>query len=90
MAISVETLPLERCHQARVVALSVAHCSAMASLLRASRQDEHASNVEAAITVTLSLVANQVGRETMAEAIDWARNELDVEIELPDLRALAN
>lgn len=90
MALSTETLPLNKSHQARVVALSVAHCSAMASLLRASHHDEHAANVEAAISITLSLVANQIGRETMASAIDWARNELDTDIELPDLRAFTN
>lgn len=80
----------DEAQQARVVALSLAHCSTMVTLLRASRQEELASGVEAAIGATLGLVAKELGRETLAKAMDWAREELHAEIELPDLRAYNN
>lgn len=76
--------------QARVVALSLAHCSSMAKLLRANRQEELAAGVEAAIGATMGLVAAELGRETLAKAINWARQELHAEIELPDLSVYNN
>ena len=90
LTILMDTPPNDEAQQARVVALSLAHCTAMVTLLRASNEENHAANVEAAIGVTMGLVANELGRETLANAIDWARRELRADIALPDLRSFQN
>ena len=67
---------------------AVAQCASMAALLRANRRDQQAANVEDAIRVTLALLVNEFGRETLSQAIDWAKLQLEVDIELPDLMVL--
>jgi hypothetical protein len=95
LAIQTDSVPgdssvKDEAQQARVVALSLAHCTSIVTLLRASRQEELAAGVEAAIGATMGLVANELGRETLTKAMDWARGELHADIELPDLRAYHN
>jgi hypothetical protein len=75
----------ERTHQARVVALSLAQCTAMVNLLRAHHQDEHAENIEAAMSVIVNLVSDTLGKDALAEAMDWVCEEIDDGAELPDL-----
>jgi hypothetical protein len=75
----------ERTHQARVVALSLAQCTAMVNLLRSHHQDEHAENVEAAMSVIVNLVADTLGKDALAEAMDWVCEEIDDGAELPEL-----
>ncbi len=62
----------DKAYQARVAALSIAQCTTAVNLLRAHAQDVHAENMEAAINVVVSLVAKELGRETLAQAMSWA------------------
>ena len=63
-------------YQARVAALSLAQCNAVVTLLRAHGQNEHAKNMEAAISVVVSIVSSELGRETLASAMNWASDEI--------------
>jgi len=63
-------------YQARVAALSLAQCNTVVTLLRAHGQTEHAEQMEAAISVVVSIVSNELGRETLAQAMSWASNEI--------------
>jgi hypothetical protein len=66
----------DKTYQARVAALSLAQCNTVVTLLRAHGQDEQASNMEAAISVVVSIVSNELGRETLASAMSWASDEI--------------
>jgi hypothetical protein len=63
-------------YQARVAALSLAQCNTVVTLLRAHGQTEHADQMEAAISVVVSIVSNELGRDTLARAMSWASNEI--------------
>ncbi len=63
-------------HQARVAALSLAQCATAVTLLRAHGENEHANSMEAAISVVVSIVSNQLGSDTVAQAMSWASAEL--------------
>jgi hypothetical protein len=75
----------EKTHQARVVALSLAQCTAMVNLLRAHHQNDHAENIEAAMSVIVNLVSDTLGKDTLSQAMDWVCEEIDDGAELPDL-----
>ncbi len=76
----------DKAYQARVAALSIAQCTTVVNLLRARGQDAHANNVEAAMNVVVSLVANELGRETLAQAMSWVSDELGDSTELSQLK----
>ncbi len=66
----------DKTHQARVIALSLAQCATAVTLLRAHGQDEHADSMEAAISMLVSIVSDQLGRDTVEQAMRWASNEV--------------
>ncbi len=75
----------DKTYQARVAALSLAQCTTVVTLLRAHGQDEHADSMESAIDVVVSIVSNELGRDRLADAIDWASEELGSGSSLSDL-----
>ena len=77
----------DKTYQARVAALSLAQCNTVVTLLRAHGQTEQADNMEAAISVVVSIVSNELGRETLASAMSWASNEIGDGNTLSDLMA---
>ena len=66
----------DKIYQARVAALSLAQCNTVVTLLRAHGEDEQADNMESAISVVVSIVSNELGKETLANAISWASDEI--------------
>ncbi len=66
----------DKTYQARVAALALAQCNTAVTLLRAHGQDEHADSMEAAISVVVSIVSSELGRETLASAMSWASDEI--------------
>lgn len=72
-------------HQARVAALSLAQCATAVTLLRAHGENEHANSMEAAISMVVSIVSNQLGRDTVAQAMRWASDELGSDADLSGL-----
>ena len=75
----------DKTYQARVAALSLAQCNTVVNLLRAHGQREQADNMEAAISVVVSIVSNELGRETLASAMSWASEEIGNGNNLSDL-----
>ncbi len=75
----------DKAYQARVAALSIAQCTTAVNLLRAHGQGEHAENMEAAISVVVSLISKELGRGTLAQAMSWASDELGGSAELSQL-----
>ncbi len=65
----------DKTYQARIAALSIIQCTTFVNYLRAHNQNEHAENVETAIGVVTALFSDEVGRETLAQAIKWASDE---------------
>ncbi len=66
---------MDKTYQARVAALSIAQCATTVNLLRAHRQDEHADNVEAAISMVIAIISNELGRDTLSRAMKWASDK---------------
>jgi hypothetical protein len=66
----------DKTYQARVAALSLAQCNTVVTLLRAHGQEKQADNMEAAISVVISIVSNELGRDTLASAMSWASEEI--------------
>lgn len=64
-------------HQARVAALSLAQCATTVTLLRANGENQHADNMEAAISAAVTIVSDQLGRDTLEQAMRWASEKLD-------------
>ena len=62
-------------YQARIAALSIIQCTTVVKFLRAHDQNEHAENVEAAIGVVAAIFSVELGRETLAQAIEWASDK---------------
>ncbi len=62
-------------YQARVAALSIAQCATVANFLRARDQDEHAENVEAAINAVIAIISDELGRDTLAQAMEWVSDQ---------------
>ena len=75
----------DKIYQARVAALSLSQCTTVVNLLRAHRQGDHADNMETAINVVASLISNEIGRDTLAQAMSWASNELGGSADLSQL-----
>jgi hypothetical protein len=75
----------DKTYQARVAALSLAQCTTVVNLLRAHEQDVHAENMEAAISVVASLISNELGRDTLAQAMSWVSDEVGGSSELSQI-----
>jgi len=69
-----ERLAKDQTYHARVAALSMAHGAALVKLLRAHGRDVHAANVEAALHDLDAIVAREVGRLALGEAMSWVAN----------------
>jgi hypothetical protein len=72
----------DQTYQARVAALSIVQSMTVVNLLRAHGQDEHAENVEAAISTVVAIVSNALGRDTLSQAMRWASDKTGTDIEL--------
>ncbi len=66
----------DRQHDARVAALWILHGGTCVKLLRAHGREGHAQSFAAALDEVAAIVADQVGRETLTEAMDWASDQL--------------
>ncbi len=66
---------MDETYQARISALSIAQCATTVNLLRAHGQDEHADNVEAAISMVIAIISNELGRDTLSRAMKWASDK---------------
>lgn len=66
----------DRDHQARVAALSMAHCTAVANLLRAHGKHAHAESLEESLREASRIVSEAVGAETMAAAKRWVTGQI--------------
>ncbi len=75
----------DKTYQARVAALSLSQCTTVVNLLRAHQQEVHAENMEAAINVVASLISNELGRDTLAQAMSWVSDELGGSSELSQI-----
>lgn len=64
-------------YHARVTAVSMAHATALADLLRAHGQGDHADHLGAAMTAVFRIVSAQVGPDTLAAAMRWVAEETD-------------
>ncbi len=69
-----DRLAKDQTYHARVAALSMAHGAALVKLLRAHGQDVHAANVETALHDLDAIVAREVGRLALGEAMSWVAN----------------
>ena len=67
---------MKKDHDARLAALSILNCSNCMKLLRAHGLTDHANNLEAALDALTELLSSELGRERLADAMDWASNEL--------------
>jgi hypothetical protein len=65
----------DEAYQARVAALSIAQCRTVVNFLHARGQDEHAENVEAAITAVVAIISDELGRDTLARAMKWVSDQ---------------
>lgn len=63
-------------YQAKITALSMAHGSALADLLRAHGRSAHADYLDAALHEVFRIISAQVGPSTLAEAMRWVAEEL--------------
>jgi propanediol dehydratase small subunit len=60
----------------RIAALWIVHGRACADLLRTHGRHRHAQNFEEAIAEITEIIAREVGRERLSEAMDWATENL--------------
>jgi len=58
-----------------MAALSIAQCRTVVNFLHARGQDEHAENVEAAITAVIAIISDELGRDTLARAMKWVSDQ---------------
>jgi len=65
----------DQTHHARVAALSIAHGAALVKLLRAHGRDDHANNVEAALSEFVEIVSVQVGQPVLSQAMSRVSDE---------------
>lgn len=63
-------------HNARMAALWIMHGTACIKLLRAHGRTLHADNFEAALREFVDIIAAEVGRETLTDAMDWAAGQV--------------
>jgi len=66
----------DREHVARVAALWILHGNACVKLLRAHGRTGHAESCAEALHEVAEIVAQEVGREILSAAMDWASNKL--------------
>ncbi len=66
----------DREHDARVAALWILHGNACVKLLRAHGRAGHAESFAAALHEVAEIVADEVGREILRAAMDWASSQL--------------
>ena len=60
-----------------IAALSIAHASTMMPMLRAYGHDEHANNLEAAISAVVAIVGAAIGKEKLTEALKYVTSSAD-------------
>lgn len=65
-------------YNARMAALWIMHGTACIKLLRAHGRSLHADNFEAALREFVDIIADEVGRDTLTEAMDWAAGQVSV------------
>lgn len=65
-------------YNARMAALWIMHGTACIKLLRAHGRTLHADNFEAALREFVDIIADEVGRDTLTEAMDWAAGQISV------------
>lgn len=73
----------DRDQQARVAALSMAHCTAVANLLRAHGRHDHAESIEVALREASRIVSESVGADALAEARRWVTGRIWATDEIP-------
>jgi hypothetical protein len=69
----VETIELQRA--ARVAALSLLNARSCGELLRDSGEHRHALNWDAAVDALSEILVRSIGRERLADALDWATDQ---------------
>ncbi len=67
-----------------MAALSIAQCRTVVNFLHARSQDEHAENVEAAINAVIDLISDELGRDTLAQAMKWVSDQTGDDAELAE------
>ena len=65
-------------YNARMAALWIMHGTACVKLLRANGRTLHAENFEAALREFVDIIAGEVGRDILTEAMDWASGQVSV------------
>lgn len=65
-------------YNARMAALWIMHGTACVKLLKAHGRQLHADNFEAALREYVDIIAGEVGRDTLTEAMDWAAGQVSV------------
>ena len=71
----------DKTHQARVAALSIAQCTTVVKLLRAHGQNEHAENMESALSAVMTIVSEALGRNTLDQAMNWVSDQTEAGVE---------
>ena len=66
----------ERTQTAKLSALWLLHGRACTKLLRAHGEESHAVNFDAALDQIMQILAADVGKRELVEAMDWATEEL--------------
>ena len=66
----------DRTQSAKLSALWILHGRACVRLLRAHGQEDHAVNFDAALDQITEILAADVGKQTLVDAMDWATDEL--------------
>lgn len=72
----------DQTYHARVAALSIAHGAALVKLLRAHGRDNHADNVEAALSEFVEIVSSEVGQPILTQAMNWVCEEETIDGDL--------
>ena len=67
-----------------MAALSIAQSRTIVNLLHARGQDEHADNVEAAINAVIAIISDELGRDTLAQAMKWVSDQTGDAAELAE------
>ncbi len=72
------TKVIEQDNNARMAALWIMHGTACIKLLKAHGRNLHAENFEAALREFVDIIAEEVGRDRLSEAMDWAAGQVSV------------
>ena len=65
-------------NNARMAALWIMDGTACVKLLKAHGRSLHAENFEAALREFVDIIAHEVGRDNLSEAMDWAAAQVAV------------